>query len=767
MTRPLNAWSNKIQAMRQLAANWFLHTYALLWQKFYQARYYLINCNIRHKYIIFLAVIILVIAISGNSFHFLRNWLEKNGMVPNSFGDFRSLFLQLGSALIAATVIAFSLIMFAMQVNVERMPHGLFRKFSTDIRLIASFLGTFLLAIFIACASLIPDDISWVAAAILGSALGVILIFVLVWNAYRRALVLINPIEQLRLLINDTQRDLRIWVRRAKRAAPLFKEARSGLDEKPESALTTHDYSRLAYFQANPQWTTEAQRAINYAISFVRRYAEHGDHEVSGAALTAIISINREYVEAKGRTFFYNPPFFENPLSTDGFINNTLELLRQSISISIFRGDEQQIEQILRAMAALVVVYIAIDYSDKRASKDHAHLAASYLSEAVMAVVPHNMADVLMEGVRLVGQSAHIFLTTRSSSSLLTTLADKIGVIACTGIVNEKYRPVTLIAIDQLAKLTFTLIRADVHNVGFIVENLKKNVTMVAQLFLKVPTETFFESPLKSYFSVASPDGFIYWLTILVNAVLKAAPEDEASKKVIRNLETWADGLNRSQKELLLEAIEKRSQFTFDMIHWTSDVAKLLIAISNAPSCDDHSRDKLRKHAVWLMYIFSWIPDDKETASLVEAYQLTETLFEVAIEAYQRDCMDIYEELKKLLLGWAFKGGRYQTGWGILERSLYGLATLSMIESSLAFEGIKRQIADRLTQPNAPDREICDRTARDIRRRAATLYREGHWSSQIEHAMSQVEDNKMKLALEEFANILSPDTADEPINIFF
>jgi hypothetical protein len=118
-------------------------------------------------------------------------------------------------------------------------------------------------------------------------------------------------------------------------------------------------------------------------------------------------------------------------------------------------------------------------------------------------------------------------------------------------------------------------------------------------------------------------------------------------------------------------------------------------------------------------------------------------------------------------LGWAFKGGRHQTGWGILELSLYGLATLSLTENSVAFEDIQRQIADRLTQPNAPDQEIRVRTARDIRRRAATLYREGNLSSRIEYAMSQVDRNKMKSALEELANILSPDTADEPVNICF
>jgi hypothetical protein len=89
-----------------------------------------------------------------------------------------------------------------------------------------------------------------------------------------------------------------------------------------------------------------------------------------------------------------------------------------------------------------------------------------------------------------------------------------------------------------------------------------------------------------------------------------------------------------------------------------------------------------------------------------------------------------------------------------------------VIENSFAFEAIKRQIADRLAKPNAPNQEIRDETAREIRRKTATLYREGHWSSRIEYAMGKLDRDKMKSALEEIANILSPDTSGEPVNVF-
>jgi hypothetical protein len=190
------------------------------------------------------------------------------------------------------------------------------------------------------------------------------------------------------------------------------------------------------------------------------------------------------------------------------------------------------------------------------------------------------------------------------------------------------------------------------------------------------------------------------------------------------------------------------------------------LALSNARSCDDYIKDDLRKHALWLIYTLSWVPDDEETVNFVENYQLTETLFNAAIDAYHRSCPDIFIELKKLLMDWAFKGGKYQTGWGILERSLYGIAILALIDNSSAFEGVKSQIAGRLSQSNAPAQEIRDRTARNIRSKAVTLFRQDRWIlSRIERKMSQMDHDMMKSALEELANILSPNTSDEPVDI--
>jgi hypothetical protein len=135
--------------------------------------------------------------------------------------ELRSLFLTLGGALLGATAIVSSLVLFSMQVNVERMPHGLFRRLSADRRLLTAFALAFLLAVLVATLSLVSDA-RLIGAATFGAFWATALILILFLYGYQRALVLINPIRQLNMVVASTRREFRAWARRAKRAAPLF-----------------------------------------------------------------------------------------------------------------------------------------------------------------------------------------------------------------------------------------------------------------------------------------------------------------------------------------------------------------------------------------------------------------------------------------------------------------------------------------------------------------------------------------------------------------
>lgn len=734
---------------------------AVIWQKLYITRSRLLVWRLRHGSVV--AAILLLVSIGASAFWVpaLERLLQPNFATEARIALFRSLFLTVGGALIGAAAIVSSLVLFAMQVNIERMPHGLFRTLSADQRLLGAFASTFLLAVAIGGLSLVLEP-QRVGIVVFAGLWGTAIVLWLFLYGYRRALILVNPVRQLGMVVRRTQREMRAWARRARRAAPLLSNGER--PQRIESDSPQHDLARTGYFQANPNWTEGAQQGVRYAVSFASRYAEQGDHEVSAVAMNAIIAINSAYVETKGKTFFAYHVMLDNPLSSDEFINNTLEHLRQTARTGVARGDEQQIEQTLQTMAALVRVYLAIDYASPHAAKTHAHLAVGYLTGEVERIARHNMPDVLMEGVRLMGRCADLLLATEGPQGI-TTLVQKIGVISCAGVAREDSRPVTSTGVEQLARLSFDLLRIKSQEVQFAARDIRSSMKLIAELLMALP-----DAPLMSihsmylapYYSATSAQGLAVRLSQLVNAVVEAPAGDVNARQVIENVEEWADGMYQTEKDLLVHAIEKRSLFTFDMIHWITTITKMLIAVSNAAACNTHVQERLRLHAARLIAALSWVPDDEATVKFVESFRMTDALFESAVDARTRGCPVLADDIGEMLLSWMFKAGRYQTGWAILQRSVYGLATFTLlVDDATAVARLKERISARVAAGELPDKKVRDRAAVEIRERAASLYRKGRWSSGIEQGMAQSDHLKLRQLLEEIADVISPEAIDK------
>lgn len=727
---------------------------AELWQHIYRAQHTLGLWG-RYRSVAFSTALLLLVSASAYLSPIFQTTLESHYETAQALEGLSNLILNLGSALIGAAAIVTSLVLFAMQVNIERMPHGLFRRLSGDLKLLGAFALAFLLAIGVATLSTFVTQ-SRLAHIVLATFWSVVLILLSFMYAYGRALALVNPLKQLRMLVQDTKNDLRSWARRAQRAMPLLEPEESESAEEGANGNSTHDVARAAFFQLNSGWTNGAKRSVRHAMSFARRYAEQGDHEVSGAALSAVISINAYYIESKGKTFYANNPFFDNPYSSDHFINDTLEHLRQDVQSGIARGDEQQIEHALQTMAMLVQVYLGIDYSSQYAEKSHAQLAAGYLTSAVQAIVPHGMADVLMEGQRLMGRSAQYILADGNLNAIVP-LSEKIALVACAGCAKEDYRPVTVEGITQLANLTFDLLRTRGHDIHFAVRKIRQDIVLVTKLFLNrvadTPLSRSHSTVLGPYYSSTSTDGLRARLTALANALSEAQADDADAKSVIRNIEHWADALYQTEKEVLLATIQAKSHFVFDIIHWITGITEILLAVSNAPACEDHSQEKLQKHARWLIATLSWIPDDKESVAFVENFQMTDTLLEAAMGAHSRGCDDIASEIGNQLLSWAVKGGRHETGWGILQRGILGAAAVAIASGDDRVAELKTSLV-RFLRESGVEQEIRHRAATEILERAETLYQRGHWSSRIDMAIEQSDHEKLRPLLEDVAGLL-------------
>lgn len=708
-------------------------------------------------------VTVVLLATAGIAIIVLPSLQELAGtyfQVPENLATLRSLLTGTGAALIGAATIGFSLVVFAMQINVERMPHGLFRQLSSDRRLLCSFLGSFLLALLIAGMSLLPNG-TWAIPVIIAAVWSVAAIILLFIYAYRRALQIINPIEQLSIMTGVVCHDLENWARLADLVVIVGRGVSQpdALGEGEGAAVKANlNEPKAMFFLVNNGWDSAAKQALHYAMSYTKRFAEQGDYQVTDSAFRKILDINIAYCQAKRGTFIAASPFLDLPGTTDGFINLTLEHLRQAMQSALTHSDERLAQSTLRTLGALFGVYLQIEYPGLNPTKHHAMIAAGYLASSVETVARHDLPDVMMEGIRLMGRGARVALDHTAPTEIII-LVQKIGTLSYVGALKNSHKPVTLVAFEQLSLITYDLLMKGEHDVQFAAEELRSTVTAAAKIFLQTadtPLGSAHSSTLGPYFSVTQVTSLLGKLQFLANQLLAAPEDDEAAGQIIDNLETWADQIYASQKELLLLAVEKRSHFTFDAINWIIHISEVLNTVSNAPACSEHTAEELRKHARWLVLTLSWLPDDRESVTFAETFSVTEGLFRAAVNGYQRDCLEFYEDCQNLLFGWAMKGGNHENSWGILENAIKGLAVLVLEEGTAgASTALKRRLQERLPREGAPPEGARARAAAELTR-TANLMGQPRGFRAIDQALAQLDHARSRALLLEIAAILAP-----------
>ena len=142
--------------------------------------------------------------------------------------------------------------------------------------------------------------------------------------------------------------------------------------------------------------------------------------------------------------------------------------------------------------------------------------------------------------------------------------------------------------------------------------------------------------------------------------------------------------------------------------------------------------------------------------TFVETFQLTEILFKAAMDARNRRCDENTDEIGRILLSWTFKGGRYITGWGVLERGLCGCAALALTGAAGAVDTLKIEIAKYLQGDKAPEADVLAHAAMGLRRQTQRAVGPRYTGSSIDNAMASLDYRRLAPLLDEIADMLSP-----------
>ena len=136
-------------------------------------------------------------------------------------------------------------------------------------------------------------------------------------------------------------------------------------------------------------------------------------------------------------------------------------------------------------------------------------------------------------------------------------------------------------------------------------------------------------------------------------------------------------------------------------------------------------------------------------------------LFEAALDARGRGCDVVADETGEILLAWTFKGGRFETGWGTLERGLCACAVFALMGGEKHVAAFRAAIDRRISSGEAPAQELREHTARRIRDRARRLQTHGDATSRIDVEVGRADREVLSPLLHDIADILS--AANRPI----
>lgn len=638
--------------------------------------------------------------------------LQAHLSSKEGFQALTNVLLGIGSAMVGATAIVFTLVLFATQTNVARMPTELFRMFSSDRRLLGAFFGTLIGSILIAMTTIVisPETATWYLFGSLWTIALILLTFVL---AYQRALSLVNPTVQSKLAASKANRSLKRWGFLADSlTASAKRQGAEGFDAE-----------RFAFFAKNSGWERGAQEIVGHMTNYGARLAEQGDHDSFKAMLTAAISVHKFYVAVKGKTFLPGNPFFEVVPSRDGFQISMLENLRRAGVSALSRKDERQVILVFQALHDVFNVYMKIQYDVERATKTHAAMAAGYLRAQVLDSLSHGMPDATMEGVRQLGSAARHCLSyglTEDASSLIKAL----GQLAAAGIAGKQLLPVTNAAVEQLRDNLLVGVVSR-HGTEFTLEDIHHQAISAAMLIMagvkeSSPIESIHRGYLSPYFSTSDHTSLLPQLAQTLSLASQNHPQ--VGPHSVKNFVNWVDRIRHPTKELMLSAFKVKSSLVFDLLNWPVELAKLLLRLAS-DAAHGEIATSLLDQADGVVAMLTWVPADQDGAHQANAAGYLELLMTLAIEARRAKANGAYLTATRQLLRWSIARSEAPTGWAELEIAVVGLVGLELAVGEKDIDALVTRVKEAVIEAQLVSPEVLHRAAQGLAREAG-VYRD-------------------------------------------
>ncbi|ELB1500468.1 hypothetical protein QPP81_003653 [Vibrio alginolyticus] len=485
-----------------------------------------------------------------------------------------SLLLTIGGALIGFTAIVFSLLLFSLQTNIQRLRYLDFHKFSTDKKIFTRLLFCFLIAITIAGSSLVKDQN--ISGQTLVIAVWLILLFiVLLYHSYKRALTLVNPIEQIHLILSYSSKQHNKWDKAIERAL-VINNRRS--ESEPLKEQSDIDGLRYAHVSAYPEQKQIPINAVDSLCVMAKTYADLNDINIAKTSLNSILQITRQYIEFRKNTFIDTDPFVTPDMSSELVFNNTFEQLRQLSAIAIASRNEQLIGFITETFARLATLFAHFNHIRNFQLQHQTSLAIQYLKSHIDLSMQLNNTDLMFNDAKVIGELGLNLIKSKSTENLevVDTLLFNYGQHSLV-----KQDPAVIGAVmDQYSRLTLFLLFSQ-SDTKMICEKITNSIKELGKLNSFIKKFQWLNLGYLSGYYGCNPKSLMGLLFAQVNGLdISNAEHQKIKLRLISNILDWLDTSYRNRLEQF-EYDQQNGCPTFQALTgWSIEMIKLLINLA-------------------------------------------------------------------------------------------------------------------------------------------------------------------------------------------
>lgn len=594
-----------------------------------------------------------------------------------SVEQLKAISLTIGGGLLGFTAIVFSLLLFSLQANLQRLRYLDFYRFSADKQILGYLLFCLIISLSIIVTSLfIVDGYSGQYATLMLWA--VVLFIFLLFFSYKRSIQLINPIEQVELIASEVSSNLGRWGKAIERKIRTE-------DPPTIESLTNKNFNsqRWELCKSNPMHQQSVINSIDSLCAMTKVYTELNDYIVARNTLKKAVYIIDKYIQFRQNTFIEGSPYMRTSIESEPVFDHVLSKIAYSASEAIKANDKEWVDICFDVYSQLAQVLNFYNVQHGYRLGQQIDYAIHYFTSSVKDSIHLKNNDVMINASSAVGRLATGLLETASHGNI-QPLDESLRLLGSLSIANGD---VTVIndVMRRYGDIAFLLILNEDSKVETAIQSISKSIHSLGRLYLNQEKMTSFDLGIVNGFYGFGENSLSDRLAKQAS-ILSSDPDKYRSlvTSLIKGICLWLK-LTFNDRGELYKLDQEKNLVLFHYLYSLSEtMLKILLELTDEKT-DCQLRYDVYEVVNREIIALCEIREDKEVLRRIDTYGFMSSLFNLH---HLIDSSDTISFLVDNILKVGFNAASINCDHGLLAKSICASAIISVNNESSQYRGL-------------------------------------------------------------------------------